>query len=262
MIRPSLILAYHGVAPIARELDPRNLVVDPERFRAQVELLKRREYEFLTVSEFVRRLDGGPPPNQLCALTFDDGTFDHAEILPELVERLDVPATLYVCPGLLGRPNPFLRAGADLRLMNADELRSIARNPRFEIGSHTRTHVVLADATEDEAYVEMTASKADLEALIGKPVLTFAYPRCFYSPGCPGAAARAGYGSAVTCGPRGSWQPHELRRQAMASFDGRLAFELKSRAWWYPLQQSRAGRAMPWAAGLLRRSRPEQARDA
>ena len=262
MIRPPLILVYHGIARIARQHDPRNLVVDPERFRAQVELLKRRDYEFVTVSEFVRRLDGGPPSNRLCALTFDDGTIDHAQLLPELLERLDVPATLYVCPGLLGRPNPFLRPEADLRFMNADELCSIARNPRFEIGSHTRSHVVLAAATENEAYVEMSASKAQLEELIGKPALTFAYPRCAYSPACPAAAARAGYLAAVTCGARGDWQPYELRRQAMASFDGRLAFELKSRAWWYPLQQSRAGRAMPWAAGLLRRPPPEAARDA
>jgi peptidoglycan/xylan/chitin deacetylase (PgdA/CDA1 family) len=262
MIRPALILVYHGVAPISRQLDPRNLVVDPDRFTAQVEVLQRRDYEFVTVSEFVRRLAAGPPPSQLCALTFDDGTIDHAEILPKLLERLDVPATLYVCPGLVGRPNPFLRPGADLRFMTADELRSVAQNPRIEVGSHTRTHVVLADATEEEAYAEMSASKTDLEALIGKAVLTFAYPRCLYSGGCPAAAERAGYVAAVTCGPRGSWQPYELRRQAMASFDGRLAFELKSRAWWYPLQQSRAGRAMPWAARLLRRPRPEQAVDA
>jgi len=256
MMRPSLILVYHGIARIPSHLDPRNLVVDPERFASQVDVLKRRDYAFVTVSEFVRRLAGGDAPGQLCALTFDDGTIDHAVELPELLERLDVPATLYVCPGLLGKPNPFLQDGAPLRFMNADELRLVAENPRIEIGSHTRTHVVLADATEEEAYTEMAASKADLEALIERTVPTFAYPRCFYSTGCPPAAERAGYLAAVTCGPRGSWHPYELRRQAMASFDGRMAFELKSRAWWYPLQQSPVGRAMPWAANVLRRSRP------
>jgi peptidoglycan/xylan/chitin deacetylase (PgdA/CDA1 family) len=255
-MRPALILVYHGIARMSPQLDPRNLVVDPERFAAQVEVLKRRDYAFVTVSEFARRITGGEPAHQLCALTFDDGTVDHAEQLPELLERLDVTATLYVCPSLLGEPNPFLQEGAPLRFMNADELRAVAENPRIEIGSHTRTHVVLADATEEEAYAEMAASKGELEALIEKPVLTFAYPRCFYSIGCPAAAERAGYLAAVTCGPRGSWSPYELRRQAMASFDGRMAFELKSRAWWYPLQQSPAGRAVPWASKVLRRSRP------
>jgi peptidoglycan/xylan/chitin deacetylase (PgdA/CDA1 family) len=256
MPRPSLILVYHGIARIAPRLDPRNLVVDPERFESQVEVLKSRDYAFVTVSEFVGRLGGGEPAGQLCALTFDDGTVDHAVELPGLLERLDVPATLYVCPGLLGKPNPFLQDGAPLRFMNADELRAVAENPRVEIGSHTRTHVVLAEATEEDAYAEMAASKANLEALIERPVATFAYPRCFYSSACPSAAERAGYVAAVTCGPRGSWNPYELRRQPMASFDGRLAFELKSRGWWYPLQQSPAGRAMPWAAKVLRRSRP------
>jgi peptidoglycan/xylan/chitin deacetylase (PgdA/CDA1 family) len=259
MMRPALILVYHGIAKVSQQVDPRNLVVDPERFAAQVEVLKRRDYEFVTVSEFVARLGFNAPSSRLCALTFDDGTVDHAGTLPELLERLDVPATLYVCPGLLGRPNPFLQSGNPLRFMTAEELRGASQNPRIEIGSHTRTHVVLEDATEEEAYTEMVASKADLEALIDKPVLTFAYPRCFYSSACPAAAERAGYLAAVTCGPRGSWNPYELRRQAMASFDGRVAFELKSRAWWYPLQQSHAGRALPWAVKLLRRSRPTPA---
>ena len=261
MMRPALILVYHGIARIERRLDPRNLVVDPERFVAQVELLKRRDYEFLKVSEFVSRLDGGAPSSGLCALTFDDGTIDHLEVRPELLERLDVAATLYVCPGLLGRPNPFLRPEADLRFLTAGELRALAGNPRIEIGSHTRTHVVLEDATEEEALAEMSASKSELEGLIGVPVHTFAYPRCYYSPACPGAAEKAGYLAAVTCGARGSWRPYELKRQAMASFDGRLAFELKSRGWWYPLQQSRIGRAMPWAVGVLRRPLPAEPRD-
>jgi len=107
----------------------------------------------------------------------------------------------------------------------------------------------------------MSTSKAELEQLIGVPVRTFAYPRCFYSPAAPGAAEKAGYIAAVTCGARGSWQPFELKRQAMASFDGRLAFELKSRGWWYPLQQSRIGRAMPWAVGLFRRPLPAEPRE-
>jgi peptidoglycan/xylan/chitin deacetylase (PgdA/CDA1 family) len=261
VIRPPLILVYHGIARIERRLDPRNLVVDPERFFAQVEVLKRRDYTFLTVSEFVSRLNGGPPADRLCALTFDDGTIDHLEVLPELLERLDVRATLYVCPGLLGQPNPFLHPESGLRFLNADELRSLAGNPRIEIGSHTRTHVVLEDATEEEAFAEMSASKTDLEQLIGAPVRTFAYPRCYYSPAAPVAAKTAGYIAAVTCGARGSWHPYELKRQAMASFDGRLAFELKSRGWWYPLQQSRLGRAMPWAVGLFRRPLPAEPRD-
>jgi peptidoglycan/xylan/chitin deacetylase (PgdA/CDA1 family) len=254
MLRRSVILAYHGVARVSREDDPRNLVVDPDRFLRQVGLLRRRGYTFVTVLEFAQHLDGGSaPPPGFCALTFDDGTADHAQVLPDLLARLDVAATLYVCPGLLNRPNPFLRPESGFRLMNAEELQAVAANPRIEIGSHTRTHAVLADATEEEAYEEMSASKTELEALIDRPVLTFAYPRCMYSAACPRAAERAGYLAAVTCGPRGGWHRYALVREMMDSTDSRLTFELKSRALWNPLKQSRAGRAAPWASAVLRR---------
>jgi peptidoglycan/xylan/chitin deacetylase (PgdA/CDA1 family) len=259
MLRPPLILGYHGITRLEGRFDPQHLVVDPERFLRQVRLLKRRGYTFLTVSEFVGRLRGHQPPPQLAVLTFDDGTEDQAALLPELLEQLEVPATVYVCPSLLGHPNPFLRQDSGHRLMTVDELRALAANPRVEIGSHTRTHVVLREATEEEAYKEMSASKMELEALIAQPVLTFAYPECFYSPACPSAAARAGYVAAVTCGPRGGWQPYELARQPVSPLDGRLAFELKSRALWYPLRESRAGTWMRWA-GAFRKYRARKRR--
>jgi peptidoglycan/xylan/chitin deacetylase (PgdA/CDA1 family) len=259
MLRPPLILGYHGITRLEGRLDPEQLVVDPERFLRQVRQLQRRGYSFLKVSEFVGQLRGHQPPPQLAVLTFDDGTEDQATLLPELLEQLDVPATVYVCPSLLGQPNPFLSPDSGHRLMTVDELATLAANPRVEIGSHTRTHVVLREATEEEAYQEMSSSKTELEALIAQPVLTFAYPECFYSPACPSAAARAGYVAAVTCGPRGGWQPYELARQPVSALDGRLAFELKSRALWYPLRESRAGRWMRWT-GEFRKYRARKRR--
>jgi peptidoglycan/xylan/chitin deacetylase (PgdA/CDA1 family) len=245
MLRPPLVLAYHGLARVAAELDRHNLMLDPEAFRQQVLVLKRRKYEFVTVSAFARRIDGRPEPAPgLCALTFDDGTTDYADVLPQLLEELDVCATVYVCPGLLGDPNPFLAPDAGIRLLNADQLREVAGNPRIEVGSHTRRHVLLATATEQEAYDEMVASKRELEELIGAEVTTFAYPECAYSPACPGAAARAGYVAAVTCGDRGSWQPYELRRQPIDRLDNRATFELKSRGLWVPFKKSLVGRVV------------------
>jgi len=89
--------------------------------------------------------------------------------------------------------------------MSADELRELAAVERIEIGSHTRTHDDLSQATESEAYEEMVACKRDLEQLIGRPVTSFAYPYGPYSSACPEAARRAGYAIAATCGLLGGW---------------------------------------------------------
>jgi peptidoglycan/xylan/chitin deacetylase (PgdA/CDA1 family) len=251
-MKPPLVLAYHGLVRLPRRLDPHNLMVDPDRFRDQVASLRRRGYSFVTVSEFGRSLRNGSPPRGLCALTFDDGSADNAHVLPELLEGLHVPATVFVCPGLLGRPHPFTPAEAGIRLMSEDELRAIGSLPSFEIGSHTSTHADLSSAAPDEAYREMASSKAALEALLGRSVESFAYPGCDYSADCPAAAKCAGYSVAVTCGPRGSWKPYELRRESVDSRDGAFTFALKSRGMFWPLWASPPGRAARWAARPLR----------
>lgn len=252
-MNPPLILLYHGLYQIPRELNSFNLMVEPDRFRRQVELLKRRGYSFVTVSEFVRHMNG-KPPTKLCALTFDDGTDDNTSTLRELLEELGVPATIYVCPGLLGRPSPFMPAETGIRVIDTDELQALAEHPLFEIGSHTFKHADLSSASPDEAYREMSESKAALEGLIGKPVLTFAYPSCSYSSHCPAAAKRAGYLAAVTCGPRGTWEPYELRRELVHSNDRILSFELKARGLYRPLHDSAPGRVARWATRPIRGS--------
>jgi peptidoglycan/xylan/chitin deacetylase (PgdA/CDA1 family) len=225
-LRP-LVLAYHCVNDVARAHDPDNLVLTPGRFRSQVETLRNRGYAFVSVTDFVDRLTQSGPPTGICALTFDDGSDDPA--LFELIPALEVPATLYVCPGLLGRPHPWLRPESRIRLMSKDVLREVSQIPRIEIGSHTNVHADLSKATLGEAYRELSSSRQALEDLLGRPVTSAAYPYGRYSAACPVAAQRAGYRSAVTTDGRGSWLPFELRREAIARWDRRLSFALKSR---------------------------------
>jgi peptidoglycan/xylan/chitin deacetylase (PgdA/CDA1 family) len=228
-MRP-LILGYHGLLDLSRDVDPHGLMIPPKRFRDQIRVVRRRGYAFVSLTEFARRVHAGGALDGLCAVTFDDGSMDNAEVLPALLEELGVPVTIFACPGLLGTCHGGLLPGSGVRLMNAQELREVAAHPLVEIGSHTRKHANLSRASAHEAYAEMAGSRRDLEDLLGAPVLSFAYPFCEYSPACPAAAERAGYLAAVTCGAsRGGWRPYELRRQAILVGDGRVSFELKSR---------------------------------
>jgi peptidoglycan/xylan/chitin deacetylase (PgdA/CDA1 family) len=250
--RPPLVLAYHCVGKLPRAEDPHNLMVPAEQLRRQLRGLLDRGYEFVTVSEFARRMIAAGPPGGVCALSFDDGSEDNAVVLPSLLGELGIPATLFVCPGLLGSPHPFLGSGAGVRLMSEDQLRDVAALPLIEIGSHTNTHPDLSNATGEEAYGEMEQSRRDLEGLIGERVHSFAYPFCRYSAACPTAARRAGYLTAVTCGARGGWRPYELRRASIDSLDGRLTFALKSRGQFEGLRSSLPGRLARRLARPLR----------
>jgi peptidoglycan/xylan/chitin deacetylase (PgdA/CDA1 family) len=222
------VLAYHAVGDVAPEHDPDQLVQPPDKLEWQLRSLVARDYEFVTASELARRLRAGAVPEGVCAVTFDDGTVDNLTVLPPILERLGVTATVFACPGLLGENDPYIAPESGLRLMDADELRELAALG-FEIGAHTNRHVDLAAATAEDAFAEMSSCKRALEDLLAGPVETFAYPFCRYSGACPGAAERAGYLAAFTCGGRGGRLPFELRREMMDRRDGRIAWALKAR---------------------------------
>ena len=244
MLRPPLVLAYHGLGRFARRLDPYRLMVTPEAFLEHVRALRERGYEFVTLARFVADVRNGGPRSGTCALTFDDGTEDNASVLLDILTRERLPATIFVCPGLLGTPHFAMPAEADVRLMTADELRTLAASPLVDLGSHTRHHTTLEHATAEEALEEMTASKAALEDLINRPVTAFAYPLGGYSAAAPDAARRAGYDCAVTSGDLGGWTPYDLCREPIDALDGRLTFALKSRGLWKGLRTSAPGRVM------------------
>jgi peptidoglycan/xylan/chitin deacetylase (PgdA/CDA1 family) len=229
-MRPPLVLAYHALGEVRPEHDPERLVISPHELKAQIRRLLAREYEFVTMIEFGRRLIEEEPLAGVCALTFDDGSLDNGTLLPRILRSFGVPATLYVCPGLLGEPHPWLRPEAGMRLMDLDELRTVAALPFIEIGSHTNTHPDMGVVTDPcIAYGELRGSKLTLEEMLDSSVMSFAYPYGRYSADCPAAADRAGYLTAATCGLRGDWSPHQLQRELIAPGDLGLRFELKIR---------------------------------
>ncbi|HEY7678863.1 MAG TPA: polysaccharide deacetylase family protein, partial [Candidatus Methylomirabilis sp.] len=101
--------------------------------------------------------------------------------------------------------------------MGWDALRFLAGRG-WGIGSHSRRHPILSRLPEEEAVAEVVESKARLEAEMGRPVVTFAYPNGKtedFSAGIQGAIRKAGYRAALTT-IFGVNQPHtdpfELRR--------------------------------------------------
>ncbi len=239
-----MVFAYHGIGELPRRLDPYNLMVTPARLREQAAALRARGYRFVSLGEFAGHLEEPRPPEGLAVMTFDDGTRDNIELLEPLLAELEIPATIFICPGMLGEQHFAMPAEAGVRLMDADEVRRLAASRWIDIGSHTSRHTDLASAGAEEAYQEMAGSKAALEELLQSPVTSFAYPKCDYSPACPEAARRAGYTVALSCAGRGAWRRYELERESIGSLDGRLLFALKSRRLFTPLRESPPGKVL------------------
>jgi peptidoglycan/xylan/chitin deacetylase (PgdA/CDA1 family) len=72
------------------------------------------------------------------------------------------------------------------------------RRSGFTIGSHTRTHVWLANESPETRFDEIVGSKQHLEHRLGEPVEHFAYPGGQFTPDVVDAVAQAGYRCAYT----------------------------------------------------------------
>ena len=140
------------------------------------------------------------PDRRAVALTFDDGYAGVAELAwPELTAR-GWPATLFAVSGYLdgGRTFPWDDpTAATARLLTADELAAVAA-AGLDVGSHTVTHRWLPHLDAATVAAEVRESKAALEALLGRPVTSFAYPMGGWNAAVRDAVRAAGYDCAVT----------------------------------------------------------------
>jgi len=60
--------------------------------------------------------------------------------------------------------------------LDTEGLTALAREGLIEIGAHAVTHTALSSLSPAEQQDEAARSKADLEAALGRPVTSFAYP--------------------------------------------------------------------------------------
>jgi peptidoglycan/xylan/chitin deacetylase (PgdA/CDA1 family) len=188
------------------------MAVAPGVFRRQLEVLRRRA-RVAPLLDLVRRLSGGAPlEHDLAAITFDDGYRDNLDVALPILRSAGVPATVFVsidfidgtrlpagerlraaCERLWMRRTPpgawtgGGAAAAEVRAMAADGtpgpspmldwdgVRALAA-AGVEIGSHAMSHGILARMDHADAAHEIRASKARLDAELGRPVVGFAFP--------------------------------------------------------------------------------------
>ncbi|HLT47690.1 MAG TPA: polysaccharide deacetylase family protein [Rubricoccaceae bacterium] len=99
-----LILMYHRVG--AGGADPWGLRVSPEHFAEHLDVLTRRGSP-MALSGLAEAVDRGRLPRRAVAVTFDDGYADNLHAAVPLLERHDVPATVFLTTGYLGGQREF-----------------------------------------------------------------------------------------------------------------------------------------------------------
>jgi peptidoglycan/xylan/chitin deacetylase (PgdA/CDA1 family) len=110
------ILMYHGIRPRYQHL-----------FVAQMRYL-RRNFRIVSLDRIVKNLAGGSSESNEVALTFDDGLRNNATVAYPILKHLGIPATFFVCPGLItaGKWLWTHETRCRLRSLSADSLPSLA----------------------------------------------------------------------------------------------------------------------------------------
>ncbi len=247
-----------------------------------------KNFEVLDLSKSVPDWDARSRSARV-AFTFDDGWLDNYDIARPVILRCRVPTTIFVCPGLMGKPFPFWpervsrllarlpnissvytifpdltgvdraqaaelvieqlkRMAPELREESISRLDKLAsaneqcdttgeplnRTVTWEqlqelhaqgirIGSHTLSHPILTSVPEDAVRIELNDSRRQIEAGLGAPCVTLAYPNGNHNDATVRAAGEAGYTLAFTT-KRGLWtrQTDLLRVPRVNIFEQKL----------------------------------------
>jgi peptidoglycan/xylan/chitin deacetylase (PgdA/CDA1 family) len=209
------IVSYHGI----NDDQPANAYAVASQDFAQHMAFLAQHCTVFSLGRLVDCLRSREPlPPRAIAITIDDGYLDaYTQAFP-ILQRWDLPATVFLPVGLMARLGtgaseidsgafPLHRPAVRLkgRLAQAEflswqQVREMSCHG-IDFGSHTLSHVSLTRVSRQWARIELERSKARLEDELGKSATGLAYPYGTvrdFSPAVEQLAAEAGYAWAVT----------------------------------------------------------------
>jgi peptidoglycan/xylan/chitin deacetylase (PgdA/CDA1 family) len=154
------VLVYHSISspaePLLGDID-----ISPERFERQLNWIARWR-KVVRLPETLR----SPESNRLVAITFDDGFRDNLIVALPILEKFNLPMTLFVTAGFVGTGEYLSR----------EELREISRHPLVTIGAHGLHHRHFTKLSVADARHELVESRRILESITERKVDLMAWP--------------------------------------------------------------------------------------
>ncbi len=99
-----IILLYHRVANL--DSDPQLLAVSPQHFYEHMKYLKEN-YHIISLNELKRAMDSGKLPKKSVTITFDDGYGDNYLNARPVLEKLQIPASIFIVTSHIGLASEF-----------------------------------------------------------------------------------------------------------------------------------------------------------
>ena len=191
------IILYHNLNPTTSG----SMNITPQKFEANLKLLKDNGFTFIPLKEAVEYLQGKRttlPPKSV-VLTADDGWESVYSYMYPIIKKLNIPVTLFIYPASISSGKHFL---------SWEQLKELKNTGLFDIQGHTYSHPnfkvakskLSPAAYEQFVQKELVMSKKILEDKMGIKVTLLAWPFGIYNNYLENEAAKAGYVMAFTIG--------------------------------------------------------------
>lgn len=236
IVQPGVrVLMYHRVDRLP-QYDQLN--VTPERFEQHLKILSGTG-RVVSLAAAVSSLndgsaeDGSAESSNGIAITFDDGYLDNLTQALPLLEKYQLPATIFITSRFSDQSERHPRYIDDGQRLHLDwvQLRKLSQHPLITIGSHTLSHPYLQRVSDEVCEQEIIESKERIEAELGISVDYFCFPSGDYGERELSILRASDYKASVTVAPgvnrRGLHKAHELLRTEVTDKDTAGLFRLK-----------------------------------
>lgn len=217
MVDSLVILAYHRVGYPNAEARYKGQFVTPKHLWFQIKCLQLIGYRFCTLGNALQQR------GKRAVVTFDDGYRNNLTQGLPVLQRLGIPATVFVVTQDVGKTNVVWSEAGETNpgdLLSWDEIRQLQKHG-WEVGSHCSEHVHLAEKTPDVQARLVRASFQALEKELGAGAFPFAYPYGSFDAITAKAVEQAGFSCAVSTLPgdnRAGSERFALRRLARRGY--------------------------------------------
>jgi peptidoglycan/xylan/chitin deacetylase (PgdA/CDA1 family) len=192
-----LILMYHMISKPLNNSE-KKYACPPDLFNKHMRFV-HENYNTITLDDIAaHQRHCQPLTENSVAITLDDGFADNFEYGYPILQKYNIPATIFLTTGLLGNKNLWMcsRGFPERKLLSWDQIRQMQGLIQF--GAHTVNHVRLPEIDQDMARQEIHDSKTAIEDNLGTEIKHFAYPYGLLNEQVVKLVKEAGFKSAYT----------------------------------------------------------------
>ena len=229
------VLMYHRIVQEVPAQSQHGIWVTAQSFEQHLTSLKRRGYSSITFEQYQLFLSGEfTLPRKPIILSFDDGYEDNYTCAFPLLKNHGFSAVIFLVTDTARRTNFWDGDEPQVPLMNNKQIDEMSR-AGIEFGSHTVTHPDLAHCSQEKMRNEFVVSKKMIEQVIGKEIVSVAYPYGSVNDTIKATAVEVGYkfGIGTNSGPAKFYKDFfEIRRTQIFPWTGRYGFWKKTQLWY------------------------------